>query len=172
MAMGRPVDCEQYSEKRNRKASDLLLAMLQQQHDYSIPAPEKTEPAPRPEIKIMPPIPNEAFRAALEMFPESEAFRGKVEVIQRAVVAAFPGVTVRDLKSARRTKDVVKPRQIAMYLAKSLTLRTLPEIGRRFGGRDHSTILHAFRKIEGLVKTDPDVAAKIEQIKSSLPVLA
>ncbi len=48
-------------------------------------------------------------------------------------------------------RNVVRPRQIAMYLAKTLTLRSLPEIGRRFGGRDHTTVLHAVRKIEGLV---------------------
>jgi chromosomal replication initiator protein len=63
---------------------------------------------------------------------------------------------------------VVRPRQIAMYLAKVLTLRSLPEIGRRFGGRDHTTVLHAVRKIEGLVQGDKALAEEIEVLKRML----
>jgi chromosomal replication initiator protein len=55
-----------------------------------------------------------------------------------------------------------------MYLAKTLTLRSLPEIGRRFGGRDHTTVLHAVRKIEGLVKGDKNLADEIEVLKRLL----
>jgi len=62
----------------------------------------------------------------------------------------------------------VRPRQIAMYLAKTLTLRSLPEIGRRFGGRDHTTVLHAVRKIEGLVSGDKVLAEEIEVLKRML----
>jgi chromosomal replication initiator protein len=62
----------------------------------------------------------------------------------------------------------VRPRQIAMYLAKTLTLRSLPEIGRRFGGRDHTTVLHAVRKIENLVSTDTALAEEIELLKRQL----
>ena len=58
------------------------------------------------------------------------------------------GVNRGDLLSSRRNRSIVRPRQIGMYLAKSLTARSLPEIGRRFGGRDHTTVLHAIRKIE------------------------
>jgi chromosomal replication initiator protein len=72
------------------------------------------------------------------------------------------------LLSSRRTANVVRPRQIAMYLAKTLTLRSLPEIGRRFGGRDHTTVLHAVRKIESLIGTDNGLAAEIEVLKSQL----
>ncbi|MGH6789157.1 MAG: helix-turn-helix domain-containing protein, partial [Pseudolabrys sp.] len=64
--------------------------------------------------------------------------------------------------------NVVRPRQIAMYLAKTLTLRSLPEIGRRFGGRDHTTVLHAVRKIEGLVGNDMTLAEEIEILKRQL----
>ena len=60
------------------------------------------------------------------------------------------------------------PRQVAMYLAKTLTLRSLPEIGRRFGGRDHTTVLHAVRKIEGLVGNDMALAEEIEILKRQL----
>ncbi len=74
--------------------------------------------------------------------------RVRIEDIQRTVARQY-NVSRADLLSARRTANVVRPRQIAMYLAKTLTLRSLPEIGRRFGGRDHTTVLHAVRKIAG-----------------------
>jgi chromosomal replication initiator protein len=77
-------------------------------------------------------------------------------------------VSRADLLSSRRTANVVRPRQIAMYLAKTLTLRSLPEIGRRFGGRDHTTVLHAVRKIEGLVSGDKVLAEEIEVLKRML----
>ncbi|KAF0124227.1 MAG: dnaA, partial [Methylocystaceae bacterium] len=63
---------------------------------------------------------------------------------------------------------VVRPRQIAMYLSKVLTLRSLPEIGRRFGGRDHTTVLHAVRKIEELAAKDKGLAEVIELLKRIL----
>ena len=66
-----------------------------------------------------------------------------------------------DLLSPRRARTVVVPRQIGMYLAKKLTSRSLPEIGRRFGGRDHSTVLHAVRKIEDQIKTDDKLAREV-----------
>ncbi|MGB6568015.1 MAG: helix-turn-helix domain-containing protein, partial [Xanthobacteraceae bacterium] len=62
----------------------------------------------------------------------------------------------------------VRPRQVAMYLAKVLTLRSLPEIGRRFGGRDHTTVLHAVRKIENLAGNDSAFAEEIEGLKRQL----
>ena len=77
-------------------------------------------------------------------------------------------VSRADLLSSRRTANVVRPRQVAMYLAKTLTLRSLPEIGRRFGGRDHTTVLHAVRKIEGLVSNDAMLADEIEVLKRQL----
>jgi chromosomal replication initiator protein len=70
--------------------------------------------------------------------------------------------------SSRRTANVVRPRQIAMYLAKTLTLRSLPEIGRRFGGRDHTTVLHAVRKIETLADGDKALSEEIEILKRML----
>ena len=93
--------------------------------------------------------------------------RIRVEDILR-IVAKHYGVSRADLLSSRRTANVVRPRQIAMYLAKTLTLRSLPEIGRRFGGRDHTTVLHAVRKIEGLVQGDKGLAEEIEGLKRLL----
>jgi chromosomal replication initiator protein len=74
-------------------------------------------------------------------------------------------VSKTELLSNRRTRTIVKPRQIAMYLAKVMTPRSLPEIGRRFGGRDHTTVLHAVRKIEDLSGTDNTLAQEIELLR-------
>ena len=93
-----------------------------------------------------------------------EPRRVRIEDIQR-VVSRHYNVSKADLLSARRTRTIVRPRQIAMYLAKVLTPRSLPEIGRRFGGRDHTTVLHAVRKIEGLVEGDSVLKEEIELLK-------
>jgi chromosomal replication initiation ATPase DnaA len=91
----------------------------------------------------------------------------KIEDIQKLVASHF-NVSRGDILSARRTASVVRPRQIAMYLSKLLTPRSLPEIGRRFGGRDHTTVLHAVRKITGLVTTDGSLSEEIELLKRML----
>jgi chromosomal replication initiator protein len=96
-----------------------------------------------------------------------EPKRVKIEDIQRVVARQY-NVSRSDLLSSRRTANVVRPRQVAMYLAKTLTLRSLPEIGRRFGGRDHTTVLHAVRKIENLVGNDSVFAEEIESLKRLL----
>lgn len=96
--------------------------------------------------------------AVADLVRQPDPKRVKIETIQ-AVVAEHFNVTRADMMSARRTANVVRPRQIAMYLAKVLTLRSMPEIGRRFGGRDHTTVLHAVRKIEQLNSVDTSVAA-------------
>jgi chromosomal replication initiator protein len=93
-----------------------------------------------------------------------EPRRVRIEDIQR-VVARHYNVSKADLLSSRRTRTIVRPRQIAMYLAKVLTPRSLPEIGRRFGGRDHTTVLHAVRKIEEMMQGDKTLAEEIELLK-------
>lgn len=93
--------------------------------------------------------------------------RVKIEEIQK-LVASHYNVTRADILSARRTANVVRPRQIAMYLSKVLTPRSLPEIGRRFGGRDHTTVLHAVRKIEALAGTDGRLSEEIDLLKRML----
>lgn len=87
----------------------------------------------------------------------------KVEDIIRAVCHEF-GVSKIDLIGCRRNREIVRPRQVAMYLAKKVTGRSLPEIGRRMGGRDHTTALAAIRRIEELVKTDAALAAKVTNL--------
>lgn len=96
-----------------------------------------------------------------------EPKRVKIEDIQK-LVASHYSISRPDILSSRRTATVVRPRQIAMYLAKVLTLRSLPEIGRRFGGRDHTTVLHAVRKIETLSKTDGVLSEELELLKRML----
>ena len=93
-----------------------------------------------------------------------EPKRIRIEEIQR-VVARHYNVSKQDLLSNRRTRTIVKPRQVAMYLAKMMTPRSLPEIGRRFGGRDHTTVLHAVRKIEDMVGADQQLAKELELLK-------
>jgi chromosomal replication initiator protein len=108
-----------------------------------------------------------AERAVRDLVRPQEPKRVKIEDIQRVVARQY-NVSRADLLSSRRTANVVRPRQIAMYLAKTLTLRSLPEIGRRFGGRDHTTVLHAVRKIENLVGNDVTLADEIELLKRLL----
>jgi chromosomal replication initiator protein len=108
-----------------------------------------------------------AEREIRDLIRPQEPRRVKIEDIQRVVARQY-NVTRADLLSSRRTANVVRPRQVAMYLAKTLTLRSLPEIGRRFGGRDHTTVLHAVRKIENLVSTDTALAEEIELLKRQL----
>ena len=83
-------------------------------------------------------------------------------------MASRYNVSRSDILSERRTAAVVKPRQIAMYLSKVLTLRSLPEIGRRFGGRDHTTIMHGVRKIEELCAEDHGLAEDVQLLRRAL----
>ncbi|MFT3972323.1 MAG: chromosomal replication initiator protein DnaA [Amaricoccus sp.] len=83
-------------------------------------------------------------------------------------VADHYTLRMSDLLSARRARQVARPRQVAMYLAKTLTSKSLPEIGRRFGGRDHTTVIHAVRKIEELRATDGQIAEDVELLRRML----
>ena len=96
-----------------------------------------------------------------------EPRRIKIEDILR-IISRHYGVSKGDLLSQRRHRSVVWPRQIGMYLAKQLTHRSLPEIGRRFGGRDHTTVLHAIRKIDGLLSGDTRLRDELEELKKLL----
>lgn len=90
-----------------------------------------------------------------------------VEEIQKKVAEHF-NLKMADMHSARRARAVARPRQIAMYLAKLLTTRSLPEIGRKFGGRDHTTVMHAVRKVEELRATDKSLSEDIELLRRML----
>ncbi len=108
-----------------------------------------------------------AEREMRDLIRPGDHKRVRIEDIQR-IVARHYNVSRGDLLSARRTANVVRPRQVAMYLAKTMTLRSLPEIGRRFGGRDHTTVLHAVRKIEHLVGNDQTLADEVNSLKRQL----
>jgi hypothetical protein len=85
--------------------------------------------------------------------------------------AVYYNVTSADIRSHRRTANVVFPRQVAMYLCRMLTLRSLPDIGRRIGGRDHTTVLHGVNKIDALIKNgDSGLIESVEAIKKMLPL--
>ena len=95
-----------------------------------------------------------------DMQANPDGSRIKIDDILK-IVGRHYNVARTDLLSPRRARAVVVPRQIGMYLAKKMTARSLPEIGRRFGGRDHSTVLHAVRKIEEQIKTDDKLAREV-----------
>ena len=93
--------------------------------------------------------------------------RVTIDEIQRRVAEHF-NVRISDMHSNRRARSVARPRQVAMYLAKQLTARSLPEIGRKFGGRDHTTVMHAVRKIEELCSADRAMAEDVELLRRML----
>jgi chromosomal replication initiator protein len=93
--------------------------------------------------------------------------RVTIDEIQRRVAEHF-NIRLSEMTSERRARAVARPRQVAMYLAKQLTTRSLPEIGRKFGGRDHTTVMHAVRKIEELTLTDRALAEDVELLRRML----
>jgi chromosomal replication initiator protein len=114
------------------------------------------------------PVTLETAEAAIrDLVRTREPRRVKIEDIQKLVATRY-NVSRADILSERRTAAVVKPRQIAMYLSKALTPRSLPEIGRRFGGRDHTTVLHAVRKIEKAITEDRSLHDEVDLLKRML----
>jgi len=90
-----------------------------------------------------------------------------IEEIQRKVAEHY-NIRLSDMIGPKRVRTIARPRQIAMYLAKQLTPRSLPEIGRRFGGRDHTTIMHGVRKIEELMATDSQLSDDLQMLRRLL----
>ena len=90
-----------------------------------------------------------------------------VEEIQRKVSEHF-NIRLSDMIGPKRLRTFARPRQMAMYLAKQMTSRSLPEIGRRFGGRDHTTVLHGVKRIEELMVTDSQIADDVELLRRAL----
>src|SRR5882724_1553988 len=93
--------------------------------------------------------------------------RVTIDEIQRRVAEHF-NIKMAEMMSSRRARVVARPRQVAMYLAKQLTSRSLPEIGRKFGGRDHTTVMHAVKKIEELIASDRALAEDVELLRRML----
>lgn len=101
--------------------------------------------------------------------PPAPLIRPPVPVltIQERVASHFH-IPLQEMRSSRRDREIVRPRQVAMYLSKRLTRQSLPAIGRMFGGRDHTTVIHAVRQIEKLRATDPDINAAVTALQISL----
>ncbi len=113
------------------------------------------------------PITLESTQEVLQDLLRSHDRRITIDEIQRKVAEHY-NIRLADMHSARRSRNVARPRQVAMFLAKQLTARSLPEIGRKFGGRDHTTVMHAVRKVEELVGEDVSFAQDVEVIKRAL----
>ncbi len=108
-----------------------------------------------------------AEKTLADLIRARETRRVHIDDILKIVSRHFK-IAKTEILSARRSRDVVRPRQIAMYLAKSLTSRSLPEIGRRLGGRDHTTVLHSVRKVQQLMKNDGQLQQEIELLTRML----
>jgi len=109
----------------------------------------------------------ETTQEVLQDLLRSHDRRITIDEIQRKVADHY-NIRLTDMHSARRARQVARPRQVAMYLAKQLTARSLPEIGRKFGGRDHTTVMHAVRKIEELMTDDAQISQDVEVIRRAL----
>jgi len=109
----------------------------------------------------------ESTQEVLQDLLRSHDRRITIDEIQRKVAEHY-NIRLSDMHSARRARQVARPRQVAMYLAKQLTARSLPEIGRKFGGRDHTTVMHAVRKIEELSNDDASFAQDVEILRRAL----
>jgi chromosomal replication initiator protein len=109
----------------------------------------------------------ESAQEVLHDLIRSHERRVTIDEIQRRVAEHF-NIRLGEMTSDRRARAVARPRQVAMYLAKQLTTRSLPEIGRKFGGRDHTTVMHAVRKIDELKGTDPALAEDVELLRRML----
>jgi chromosomal replication initiator protein len=106
----------------------------------------------------------ETAQVVLQDLLKSNNKKITIEEIQKKVAEHF-NIRLTDMHSPRRSRSVARPRQIAMYLAKLITSRSLPEIGRKFGGRDHTTVMHAVKKIEELKQEDNNFNEDIELLK-------
>ena len=98
---------------------------------------------------------------------QSSDKRIKIGEIQRKV-AEYYNIRMGDMLSVRRSRSVARPRQIAMYISKQMTVRSLPDIGRKFGGRDHTTVIHAVKRIEQLIEVDPAIEEDIHILMRSI----
>jgi chromosomal replication initiator protein len=98
-----------------------------------------------------------------EVFPQGEAAAVSIDRIQELVCERF-SVTLDELTGERRSQNIVYPRQVAMYLSRELTDSSLPKIGKEFGGRDHTTVIHATSKIARLIREDRDVYNLVQEL--------
>ena len=103
----------------------------------------------------------------LKQFIDLQVRKITIEAIQRSVAEQF-GMRVSDLKQKNNSRNVVVPRQIAMYLAKQMTEASLPEIGRQFGNKHHTTVMHSIAKIDDLRRADKDLHRTLNKLQEQL----
>ena len=113
------------------------------------------------------PITLESTQEVLHDVLKAHDRRVTIEEIQRKVAEHW-SIRLTDMTSARRARSVARPRQVAMYLAKQLTSRSLPEIGRRFGNRDHTTVMHAVNRVSELMEQDSEFSERVELLRRML----
>ena len=106
-------------------------------------------------------------RAVRDMFKDKTEFLPSADVIIEEV-GKFYNISVSDIKGQTRTKEIVLARQVAMYETRRLTSLSLPEIGQVFGGRDHTTVMHSLKRVEGLVKNSPEMSEIIKDINANI----
>jgi chromosomal replication initiator protein len=102
-----------------------------------------------------------------DVFPQGEAAEVSIERIQETVIERF-GLSLDELCGERRSQNIVYPRQVAMYLSRELTDSSLPKIGRQFGGRDHTTVIHATSKIARLIREDRSVYNLVQELTARI----
>lgn len=161
-------ELERVIRKRNAVCSYRLLEALRLNHgdegDEPEPEPrEEPEPEPQPE-----PAPEPLTPSTVTELPIVMISRNKVEQIKRIICKRY-GISKAEIESNTRKAKVVRPRQIGMFIARKYTTHSFPEIGRRFGGRDHTTILYACAKIEKLAAADASLASQIAEIRAEIP---
>ena len=110
------------------------------------------------------PVTMETTQEVLQDLLRANDRRISIDDIQKQVANHY-NIKVSDMHSARRSRSVARPRQVAMYLSKKLTSKSLPEIGRKFGGKDHTTVMHAVKRIEELMASDSEIANDIELLE-------
>jgi chromosomal replication initiator protein len=113
------------------------------------------------------PITLETTQEVLHDILRAHDRRVTIEEIQRKVAEHY-NIRLTDMSSARRARNVARPRQVAMFLAKQLTSRSLPEIGRKFGNRDHTTVMHAVSRIGSLMESDSGFSEDVELLRRML----
>jgi len=113
------------------------------------------------------PITLESVQETLSDSRYAAGQRLTVDKIQRITAEEF-GITLDDMTSKRRSRNIARPRQVAMYFCKTLTKRSLPDIGRRFGGRDHTTVMHAVKRITSLRKEDEAFNVQVQNVEDRL----
>ena len=161
-----PVQCASGADA----AAAALSVRERRRSFFFVAEPPRIAEAPRPvkaeEPKVVPPV----EITIAEMFGSSEDIGQRLPRLEEIKVAVcnFYRVRAIDLLSARRTKDIAFPRQVAMWLGRRVTLQSFPAIGRYFGGRDHSTAVHAVAKIDRLIGDGDRVTQHVVSIAEAL----